>query len=385
MILDGRALTRLEERSILIVDSTQVSGLYYVEPATRQNNYDPGVVAIDPPPGAVMIIKVGHEAAGESFEIIDSANFSGQYKSNSWLRKKLAAEGLYSVEEALGGRPVYKPDKTGMRYKDHKHYISKTVGDTVYYDDSHNATIKQKAYSFAVVDTEVSGPYRLREYYSDNGKLAMEGHCTSLCWGSYTGLFTSYYHSGNVSSRGTFTDNRESGEWQFYHDTLSGVQWYKCSYTNGVMDGMLTSYYPDGKVKREEMHKARPKPEQRSQLALEDTVINGRCFDQTGVEIAYTPFQEMPEPSFNINQFLSSHIKYPRQARFNEIEGRVVARFSINKEGKVGDIYITETVSKLLDEEVVRVIAKMPRWIPGKVDDEVTDTYFTLPVSFQLE
>jgi len=37
-----------------------------------------------------------------------------------------------------------------------------------------------------------------------------------------------------------------------------------------------------------------------------------------------------------------------------------------------------------LDEEALRVIRKMPTWVPGKINGKAVKTKFTLPVKFIL-
>lgn len=62
----------------------------------------------------------------------------------------------------------------------------------------------------------------------------------------------------------------------------------------------------------------------------------------------------------------------------------MVARFVIDAEGMVGNVDIVRKLSDDCDKEVVRVIEKMPRWKPGKLNGENVSVYFTIPVKFRL-
>lgn len=77
-------------------------------------------------------------------------------------------------------------------------------------------------------------------------------------------------------------------------------------------------------------------------------------------------------------------IKYTKQARRNRITGKIYVTFVINKEGKVNDAKILRGLGYGLDEEVLRVINKMPVWIPGRINDRRVSVQYNLPVNFNL-
>ena len=94
-----------------------------------------------------------------------------------------------------------------------------------------------------------------------------------------------------------------------------------------------------------------------------------------------------PEYPGGINalmQYLSSNIKYPPAAAEQNIEGRVIVRFVVDKTGKVREVKIMQSIHPLLDQEAVRVIKAMPSWIPGEKDGKAVNVYYTLPVRFAL-
>ena len=68
----------------------------------------------------------------------------------------------------------------------------------------------------------------------------------------------------------------------------------------------------------------------------------------------------------------------------NKIQGRVVCRFTVTRDGHVKDVIVTKSVDPLLDKEAVRVISLMPKWIPGKHKGARVDAKYTLPVTFRL-
>ena len=83
--------------------------------------------------------------------------------------------------------------------------------------------------------------------------------------------------------------------------------------------------------------------------------------------------------------FLRDNIKYPAEARENNIQGKVVAMFSISTTGKIINPAIKESIHPLLDDEALRVIKLQPDWKPAIENGVAVESSFTLPVNFKLE
>ena len=77
-------------------------------------------------------------------------------------------------------------------------------------------------------------------------------------------------------------------------------------------------------------------------------------------------------------------MKYPGPCLDNKVEGRVICRFTITRDGAVKDVTVTKSVDPLLDKEAVRVISLMPKWIPAKHNGERVDAKYSLPVTFRI-
>jgi TonB family protein len=101
----------------------------------------------------------------------------------------------------------------------------------------------------------------------------------------------------------------------------------------------------------------------------------------------YEVVEEMPsypggKPA--IAAYIAKTVKYPGPCLDKKIEGRVVCRFTVTRDGTVKDIVVTKSVDPLLDKEAVRVISLMPKWIPGRHNGARVDAKYTLPVTFRL-
>ena len=72
-------------------------------------------------------------------------------------------------------------------------------------------------------------------------------------------------------------------------------------------------------------------------------------------------------------KFIYDNIRYPEMARNNGIEGSVYVKFVVARDigGGCGD-------------EALRVVGKMPKWLPGKQRGMAVRVQFSLPVKFKL-
>ncbi|MCM1005722.1 MAG: energy transducer TonB [Prevotella sp.] len=86
-----------------------------------------------------------------------------------------------------------------------------------------------------------------------------------------------------------------------------------------------------------------------------------------------------------LSSWLGKNLRYPELAAQNNIEGRVIVQFVVEKDGSITDIKVARGVDKDLDKEAVRVVRKMPKWQPGKNNGIAVRSQFTLPVNFKLE
>lgn len=83
-------------------------------------------------------------------------------------------------------------------------------------------------------------------------------------------------------------------------------------------------------------------------------------------------------------RFIRKNVKYPQEAAENGVQGRVFLRFVVLPSGEIGDVQVIRSLDPVCDQEAVRVIKAMPRWIPGKQNGKAVAVYFNLPITFKL-
>ena len=93
---------------------------------------------------------------------------------------------------------------------------------------------------------------------------------------------------------------------------------------------------------------------------------------------------QFPGGDAELLKYISTHIKYPTMAAENNIQGRVVVKFVVQKDGKVGEVVVIRGKDPDLDKEAVRVVKTLPDFIPGKMNGQAVSVWYTLPINFKL-
>ena len=94
---------------------------------------------------------------------------------------------------------------------------------------------------------------------------------------------------------------------------------------------------------------------------------------------------EFPGGQEALKRFLQKNLRMPENNLDYGTEVKVVARFVVGSDGKVRDIEITQAADQVFNQEVRRVILKMPDWKPGMQHNRKVAVYFNLPVNFVAE
>lgn len=98
--------------------------------------------------------------------------------------------------------------------------------------------------------------------------------------------------------------------------------------------------------------------------------------------------EQMPQFSGGeekLNEYLSTHVQYPKEAMEKGIQGRVIVAFVVNRDGSISDPKVARRIDPALDKEALRVINSMPRWTPGKQNGKNVRVNYTLPIYFRLQ
>ena len=92
-----------------------------------------------------------------------------------------------------------------------------------------------------------------------------------------------------------------------------------------------------------------------------------------------------PMPSFpgNIQQFLRTHLVWPAGRKNKNVEGRVVVKFYIGRNGSCSQFKVLRSLNSSFDAEALRVLKLMPKWNMSSM--EGNGTWYVLPVYFKKQ
>ena len=258
--------------------------------------------------------------------------------------------------------------------------------DKAYYVRTYLYDENQKVWN--VVDNFKSGSYR-------------KGNSTSDPAIGITGYFTCFDRYKKKYSEGNLTNSKKTGEWtefkanrslfskSYYDDygnkTGNWKTWYEDGtladdefYKNDSLQGECKYYYKNGQLSADEVYE-------------KGKLISYKLFDEDGRSMENENYKPEIEASFNFKgstrliDFISVQLDYPAPELKAGIQGKVIAVFSINSEGKVENADIVKSVSPNIDDEVLRVVsASDGKWKPAWSHNRKMTSYYILPITFAL-
>ena len=94
-------------------------------------------------------------------------------------------------------------------------------------------------------------------------------------------------------------------------------------------------------------------------------------------------------PSFpggleELYKWIDNNVQYPAVAWENGIEGRVILKFIVEKDGSLSDSTVIHSVHPMVDREALRLVGQMPKWNPGKRAGIPVRVRYCLPIKFKL-
>jgi periplasmic protein TonB len=85
-----------------------------------------------------------------------------------------------------------------------------------------------------------------------------------------------------------------------------------------------------------------------------------------------------------MSNFFSKNITLPENSG-KAIKGKVFVRFMVKKNGELSNIYLVKGLSDACNQEALRVVKKMPSWIPATQDKKNVNAWYILPIYFEIE
>ena len=110
---------------------------------------------------------------------------------------------------------------------------------------------------------------------------------------------------------------------------------------------------------------------------IPDTVvIDGEVFNLVDED------PEFPGGMDSLHLFLTEKLNPPVTKKKDRKRGVVHTSFVVTKDGTIGEVEILKGISKIYDDEVIRVIKLMPTWKPGVLRGKPVNVRYQLPIQF---
>lgn len=85
-----------------------------------------------------------------------------------------------------------------------------------------------------------------------------------------------------------------------------------------------------------------------------------------------------------LDNFIRERLYYPSSALAESVQGTVVYRFVITKNGNIEDIQLLRGIHPDCDDVVLNILRSMPPWNPGMQRGVPVDVYYHLPFRFRF-
>lgn len=123
-------------------------------------------------------------------------------------------------------------------------------------------------------------------------------------------------------------------------------------------------------------------------LHQNETVVIPHDDDIIDENSVFTSNFEKPEfvgGRIAFQHYLGMNMAYPEDALKNSVEGGVLVKFVVEKDGSITNSEILRGVSTSLDAEAIRLISQMPQWRPGKLGNKLMRVQVIRLVEFRLD
>lgn len=117
-------------------------------------------------------------------------------------------------------------------------------------------------------------------------------------------------------------------------------------------------------------------------------IINAAPEDEEAEDKIFEIVEEQPVPPGGsieaMLKWIQKNLEYPEIALENDIQGRVIVQFVVERDGSVSQLKVVRGVDPALDKEAVRVISSMGKWQPGKQRGKAVRSRYSVPIIFKI-
>ncbi len=133
---------------------------------------------------------------------------------------------------------------------------------------------------------------------------------------------------------------------------------------------------------------AKPNTEAPAEENIEVVETKTQVIEQEAPKEIFTVVEEQPTYPGGEEariKFLQENMKYPEEAKELGVQGKVFVTFVVEVDGSITDVKVLRGIGSGCDDEAIRVVKSMPRWVPGKQRGVPVRVQFNLPINFKLQ
>lgn len=230
--------------------------------------------------------------------------------------------------------------------------VGQTINDTIYYTADWKRTTYPKVIKI----------YGIKDY-DENG----------------VGMATYYWKDGTLHSHQMEKNDLKHGICIWYY--ANGVKKTEANYVEDAADGEMKLFDENGLIKEIWTYDKGKK--------LSVKTINPETGEEKFIEERPVSFPDVeaqfPGGTMAMQKYISENINYPQASLEKNDQGRVYISFIVNTDGSLDSVTVVRGATKELNEEAVRLITNMPKWIPGSEKGQTVRSRCRLPIVFTLE
>lgn len=283
---------------------------------------------------------------------------------------------------------------------------------------------KNGAFYYVTTEKKDSGWYR-EAYYYTQGSMAMKGWYKDEAGKVPHGPMLWFHPTKFLKSKGEYIDGKKEGVWLGYNDegilldssnyragrrTGVSMKWHKDGMPSdslnfdGEGNGVEVSFFDDGSVAsagrwtQDTLKKGRWKYYHKNGnvMAIQD-YENGKltlcnCWDEAGVQLDTSLCGEKEaEIIGGVNawrRFLEQNLVFVIESAAKVLKPgqyTITVRFLVEKDGRVTDVKPLTAFGHGIEESVVRIFNRAPRWTPGRQFGRAVRSYHTQPITFAIQ
>lgn len=124
-----------------------------------------------------------------------------------------------------------------------------------------------------------------------------------------------------------------------------------------------------------------------SALPIFSQKVDDSCFSQNKVyQIMETDTMPIFKGGYNaLLAYIDANFVYPAIYNETSIQGKIICKFIVSEDGSISNVKILQGLDKYMDDEVLKIISCMPKWLPGKRKDKTVKVEYFLPVVCRIK